>query len=341
MPDDQSRAPLLVPEYPSRLLMDLRTDCNLKCPMCIVHGGTDDPRLQAFLRRNMSLENARRILDEVAAAKPMVQPNLWSEPTLAKDLEDQIRAMKERGLSVTMNTNGLLLKEKLARFFVEVELDSIAISIDAMTPETLLKVRGIDKLAKIHRAVETMLRIRGDREKPRIGVSFTLQPDNEHERDAFVTYWGPRVEFVRVAELFVDGRFPNMRPEGPRKPCPSLYSTLPVHVDGNAAICCLDGFGETKMGNVFEQGVKGVWHGEEFTKVRHYHETGQWDEVPFCKNCDRWSSHVFEEVEENGYLVRRSPEYTYYNRLDRLDNWSTELKDAHNQAEKTASEPVA
>jgi MoaA/NifB/PqqE/SkfB family radical SAM enzyme len=322
-----------VPAYPSRVLMDLRTDCNLKCPMCIVHGGTDDPRLQAFLRRSMPLEKAQQILDEVMAGKPMVQPNLWSEPTLAHNFQEHLRAMKERGLPVTMNTNGLTLREKMAEFLVEVGIDSVSVSIDATTKESLKKVRGIDKLEKIHGAVDVLLKARGDRQKPRVGVSFTIQPDNQHETQDFIAYWGPRVDFVRIGELFVDGRFPNMRPEGPRKPCPSLYSTLAIHANGNAAMCCLDGFGDTNMGNVFEQGVQGVWHGEEFTKVRRYHETGQWDKVPFCQGCDRWSSHVFEEEVKDGYLVRRSPEYTYYNKLSGIDSWSNELKNAHRQGD--------
>ena len=323
--------PLEVPAMPARVLIDLRTDCNLKCPMCVVHGATDEPRLKSFLRRSMSLAQSRKILDEIMHARPMIQPNLWSEPLLAHDFKEHVRAMKERGFPVTLNTNGLLLNEKTAEFFVEIKLDSIAISIDATTPETLKKVRGIDKLDKIKRGIFNMLRARGELEFPRIGVSFTLQPENEHERDEFVAAWGPLVDFVRVAELFKDGQFPNMRPTGPRLPCPTLYSTLPIHVDGTAVICCLDGFAETNMGNVLERGVQEVWHGPEFTEIRRYHETGQWDKVPFCKNCDRWSSHVFEEVEEGDYLVRRSPEFTYYNRLARLDSWTSELRDAHQQ----------
>ncbi len=60
-----------------------------------------------------------------------------------------------------MNTNGLLLREDLAEFFVEIEVDAVSISIDATTKETLKLVRGIDKLDKLHKAVETMKRARG------------------------------------------------------------------------------------------------------------------------------------------------------------------------------------
>jgi radical SAM protein with 4Fe4S-binding SPASM domain len=332
--DDREReAAPTVPDMPSRVLIDLRTDCNLKCPMCIVHGETDDPRLKAFLRRSMSLAQARAVLDEIMASKPLIQPNLWSEPLLAHDFKAHIRHMKERGLTVALNTNGLLLREDMAKFFVEMKVDSVSISIDATTKETLKKVRGIDKLEKIEKSVSVMLQARGERLVPRVGVSFTLQDANRHERDAFVQRWVGRVDFVRVGELFEDGRFPGIKPTGPRKPCPSLYNTMAIHTNGNVSYCCLDGFGETSLGNIFEDGgVKAVWHGEKFREIRHLHETGQYDKVPFCQGCDRWISNDYQEEIVDGLLIRRSAEYTYYNRVDKLENWHGSLLGAHTLA---------
>jgi len=102
-----------------------------------------------------------------------------------------------------------------------------------------------------------------------------------------------------------------------------------VHNDGTATVCCLDGFKDTNVGNVFEKGVKSIWTGEEFAKVRYYHETEQWDKVPFCKNCNGWAQYEFEEEIRDGLLIRRSPEYTYYNRIDRLGNWEGQALGAH------------
>ncbi len=327
-----------VPDLPPRVLMDLRTDCNLKCPMCIVHGGTDDPRLAAFLKRNTDIEKVRKVMDELMEARPLMMPSLWSEPTLAKSFKEYISGAKERGMSVALYTNGLTVRKKMAEFFVDVGLDSIAFSVDATTPETLLKVRGIDKLKKIHSAVELMLQVRGDSPLPRIGVAFTTQDANRHEEAEFIKFWGPKVDFVRVGELYEDGTFPAIDLPEERTPCPALYNTMPVHVDGNVSYCCLDGFGETNVGNVFKEGVRGVWHGEKLTQVRHYHETGQWDKVPFCKSCDRWASFEFEEWIEDGLLVRKSPEFTYYNRIDKLENWEGSLVGDHKDPQQSLEE---
>ena len=84
-----------------------------------------------------------------------------------------------------------------------------------------------------------------------------------------------------------------------------------------------------EVGNVFEEGVKAVWHSEEFAKARYYHETEQWDKVPFCKNCNGWAQHEFPEEIRDGLFIRRSPQFAYYNRIDRLSNWKGRLLGDH------------
>lgn len=321
--------PLPVPDMPKRVLMDLATRCNLRCPMCTVWGSNDEAAIDE-VKGAMDLDAARKLLDEITGTNVLIQPNMWGEPLLAPKIRERIADMKSRGLTVAMNTNGLTLNESIAQFFVEVKLDSVFFSIDAVTKGTLKKIRGIDKLEKIEAAVHRMLAIRGDAELPRIGVSFTRQAANEHEEAAFVERWSQVVDCVRIGLVFENGTFTGMKPPpGERKPCPALYMTLPVHNDGTVSICCLDGFKQTAVGNVFKDGVKAVWHGEAFNRVRYYHETGQWDKVPFCKSCNGWAQYEFEEEVRDGLLIRRSPEYTYYNRIARLKNWGGALLGGH------------
>ena len=330
IPDDY--VPLPVPDMPQRVLLDLATRCNLRCPMCTVWGSGDEQAIND-VKGAMDLDAARRLLDEITGTAVLIQPNMWGEPLLAPKIKERITDMKSRGLTVAMNTNGLTLTESLAQFFVDVKLDSIFFSIDSVTKETLKRIRGVDKLEKLEAAVRRMLAMRGEAELPRIGVSFTRQEANEHELDAFVARWSQVVDCVRIGLVFANGTFPDMPPQPARKPCPTLYKTLPVHNDGTVTICCLDGFKETNVGNVFKDGVKAVWQGEAFRKVRYYHETGQWDKVPFCKSCNGWAQYEFEEEVRDGLLIRRSPEYTYYNRIARLKNWNGALLAGHAKPE--------
>ncbi len=319
--------PLPVPELPPRVLLDLATKCNLRCPMCPVWGSEENE--SDSVAGVMDFEGSRKILDELMAAKPLIQPNMYGEPLLAPNLREQITKMKAGGMSVAMNTNGLTLDEDLAQFFVEQKVDSVMFSVDAVTRETLKKVRGIHKLERIERSVFRMLKVRGDAIHPRIGVSFTKQDDNRHETDAFVARWVGVVDVVRIGLIFLNGSYPDMATPEKRLPCPAIYNTMPIHNDGKVTVCCLDGFKATNLGNVFENGVKAVWQGEEFAKLRYYHETDQWDKVPFCKPCNGWAQHSFEEEMRDGLLIRKSPEFTYYNKIARLTNWQGKLLGGH------------
>ncbi len=320
--------PLPVPDLPDRLLVDFATRCNLRCPMCPVWGLEDDDQIEP-LKGVMDLDAARKMLDAFTTVKPMVAPSIYGEPFLIPNVREVLSEVKKRGMALALNTNGLSLSESLCKFVCDIEVDSVMFSIDSITKETLKKVRSVDKLAKIEAAIFRLMKIRGNREYPRIGVSFTIQDDNRHEADAFVARWVGVVDVVRMGIVFENGKFPEMVEPPQRVACPVIYKTLPVHNDGSVRMCCLDGLRATDMGNVFKEGVKEVWHGEEFAKARYYHETAQWDKVPFCKSCNGWAQYEYEEEVRDGLLIRRSPEYTYYNTVNRLTNWKGNLLGGH------------
>jgi len=329
---DLSKAAWEIPDLPERYLLDLRTECNLRCPMCLLHGSDDEARKESAVGK-MEVDSARKILDEIMTVKPLIQPSMWGEPLLAKDLRQHLTNMKERGISVSMNTNGLTLREDMARFFVEVQLDSLFFSLDSTTPETLKKVRGVDKLEKIQENLKMMLRVRDEMGGvfPRIGATFTIQEDNEHELEEFVDQWVQIADVVRVGTVFEEGSLSGITMPEKRVPCGALYHTMPVHYNGDVSICCFDSFAEQIVGNVFEDGgVKAVWHGDKLNEIRRFHETGQFDKVPFCKDCNAWAGYVYEEeiTERAGVpvLERRSHQFIYYNRIDRLESWHENLR---------------
>ncbi len=312
-----------MPDMPPRVLIDFATKCNLRCSMCPVWG-EDENSIQS-VKGVMAVENARRLLDEIAASKPLIHPCLYGEPLLAPNLKDHIRQAKASGMTFAFNTNGLTLSEEMAEFLVSQQVDSVMFSIDAVTPQTLVKIRGVKRLERIERSVFMLLKARGDSVTPRIGVSFTIQDDNKHEEEAFVRRWAGIVDVVRTGRIFENGKFVGLEEPKERVPCPVIYKTIPIHNDGSVTLCCLDGLRSTNMGNVFDTSVREVWHGEEFNKIRYLHETKQWDAIPFCNSCNGWAQYEYEEEIKDGLLIRRSPEFTYYNKLSHLDNWHNQF----------------
>ena len=316
-----------LPAFPKRLLLGLQDGrCNLKCPHCFVHGSDNRHETQES-QGSMSPSNAARIFGEVRGKGIFVSPVIWSEPLLILDFEKVICRMKENGINIFINTNGLLLTEDRARFLVESQVHSVFISIDAMTEGTLKTIRGIKDLNGINESVFRMLIARQNRVSPRIGVSFVETDANVHEKADFISYWLRHVDVVRTTKVYEkDNSVKNAEIPQKRVPCGALYDTMVINHKGDVPICCLDAFNETNAGNVFEENIEKVWHGSRLQKIRYYHETGQYEKVPLCKSCDVWSQYLISEETKSGILIRKSPVMTYYNREDRLFSWTCRMK---------------
>lgn len=197
-------------------------------------------------------------------ARPLINPCRFSEPFLQKNIRQYYRLIKQKGLPLVISTNGLLLTRELTRFLVEIKLDAISFSIDALTDETMKKVRGVAVIDRINQNVLMMLETRGNLDYPRIGVSFVLSDENEHEKEDFINYWLQHVDVVRINPQFDEkSRVKNMIIPEKRVPCYTIYCKMVIDFKGDVLICTGDTFAKIKVGNVFKDGIYKVWHGLE------------------------------------------------------------------------------
>lgn len=311
--------PHKINKYPKMIPICIEEgSCNLACPKCPVHG---DHPLHDKVKGKMSLTDAIKIFDELEGKDVTVTPSGVTEPLIQDNFFEYINELNKRNIKVSLNSNGFLIDEKMANKLIhEYTIDSIFISIDAMSSETLLKTRATAKIEKVNNAVFNLLKARGNESSTRIGVSFTKEEANLHEEKAFIAYWIQYVDAVRVNELYLLNEGPVFQENRP--PCPVLYDTLFLGPSGNARLCCLDVFDTTSVGNVLKTSVQDVWNSEELNKVRKFHEAGEFDKVDFCKDCQDWSRYSFDaEYKENNILIRKSKLMTYYNRIDKLETW--------------------
>jgi len=275
----------------------------------------------------MPMENILKILDEVKGRQLTVSPTYWVEPLVLKNFKQVAIEAKKRGVPFEIGTNGLLINEAMAEFLVD-HVCAISVSIDATTKETLVKTRSTDRLERIHNAVFLLLDKRGSKDLPRIVVNFTVEDCNRHERDEFLQYWLQHVDAVRINEMYTYERgIDNMVVTRDRTPCREIYDQMNIDFNGEVRMCCLDGFRVTNLGNVFEDGVYNVWHGEGLSTVRKNHEEGNYGAQPFCQSCTLWASYnITDEQKEGNLLIRSSDSITFYNRLDRMSTWKEEIK---------------
>lgn len=296
--------------------------------------------------RNMGHGMLEKMLDEICVSgepKPMIWTALNGEPLFNKDYRKNVTMMKEKGFNVASHTNGILLDKAMAQFIVDLPLDAVSISLDAFKEETYVKIRENKHFDRIHQNIFNLLDIRGETPHPRIEVSMNIMEENWQEENQFVEYWTEYVDVIRVNSVFSpdeETSFPRKPVPPKRKPCQSLYDSMPIFYNGNTGLCCRDPFCEDNMGNVENTSVETVWATGKFQKYRELHEQGKWDLIPACKNCDGWAAYDYEETLTDKHLIRQSPIYTYYNVLNRLHTWKSSMRGTHKTGYEISSEPT-
>jgi AdoMet-dependent heme synthase len=109
---------------------NLTQRCNLQCAHCYMSAFAG-----ADTGRELSTAECRRVIDEIAAANPNVFLILTGgEPLLRKDLFDIAARSADRGFTVVLGTNGVLLREPQARQMRQSGIQGASISLDSTDP---------------------------------------------------------------------------------------------------------------------------------------------------------------------------------------------------------------
>ena len=129
-------------------------------------------------------------------------------------------------------------------FLVENDFDSVNISIDATTPETLKLARGITALDKLQRNVKRLLDARTSKRLPRVGVTFVAMPYNKHEINTFISYWKEFADFrftgysqinLQIFQSYQVLRLKNTS----RIPCKQIYRDIVIRANGDVTPCVI------------------------------------------------------------------------------------------------------
>lgn len=305
-------------EPPKKILLGLQEGlCNLACPKCHTHS-KENKNSQLRPTQMMSLEDLKKICEQVAPFKPRMAPQTWDEPLLDQQFLEKVELIKSFDLVITMDTNGLLLNKRIMTRLIELKVDSIFISVDAYFPETYEKTRGSHQFNKLLNNIHEFLRLRGEALLPRIGVSFVEEECNKHETELFVDYWKEYADVIRVNRLFHKDLTLHEKPKALRSPCWSLWDSLLIHPNGDAALCCVDNFRQVPLGNVLDDGVLNVWNNRAFQHIRSLHLHDRASEVSICSICDLWSNDEAIVTETATQLISSTHTHTYYNNKHRL-----------------------
>jgi MoaA/NifB/PqqE/SkfB family radical SAM enzyme len=161
---------------PRSIYIEPTSRCNELCQQC--------PRtlLSREDDRDLSFERFREIVEQFPDLERVVLHGL-GEPLLNKELPLMIRYLKERGVTVLFNSNGILLTEKRGQALIDAGLDEYRLSMDGATRETYARVRGVDAFEKIWRNVGKFIALQKaqNASKPAVSLWFTAMRENLHE----------------------------------------------------------------------------------------------------------------------------------------------------------------
>src|SRR5712692_6268016 len=126
----------LKPPLPRSLYLETTSRCNSLCETCILTFGGREPQ------KDFGWEEFRRVVDQFPALDRVLLHGI-GEPLLNRDLIRMIAHLKERGATVLFNSNVITLGHRLRRQLIESGLDELRVSLDATTPATYARVRGV------------------------------------------------------------------------------------------------------------------------------------------------------------------------------------------------------
>ena len=117
--------------------IDLTNRCNLGCVHCYIR--------ESSAADEMSTDQVKRIIDEIAAAGCLWLLLTGGEPLLRSDFQEIYLHARKKGMLINLFTNATLITEEIADFLAEWTPFAVEVSIYGMSEETYESVTGVSR----------------------------------------------------------------------------------------------------------------------------------------------------------------------------------------------------
>lgn len=152
---------------------ELTPRCNFNCRMCYVHLSQKEQQARG---RELTTEEWLQIGREARDAGTVFLLLTGGEPTLRPDFPELFHKLKEMGLLVTVNSNGVLPDEKLLELFKNDPPTRINISLYGTNNETYEKLCGVPAYDRVIRNIMTLREAGID-----VKVNMSVTPANDQD----------------------------------------------------------------------------------------------------------------------------------------------------------------
>ncbi|MDF1558101.1 MAG: radical SAM protein [ANME-2 cluster archaeon] len=110
---------------PLSVLWEITNECNLSCKHCLINAGKQE-------QNEMSLEEVKKIIDELAELKVFNITFGGGEPLLRNDFLDIVDYASRFNFGIKLSTNGVLVDDALLDRLKETNVFSVQVSVDGL-----------------------------------------------------------------------------------------------------------------------------------------------------------------------------------------------------------------
>jgi radical SAM protein with 4Fe4S-binding SPASM domain len=253
----------------------------------------------------LDLDLAKRLLDEMAEYLPVsLVPFFRGESLLHPHWFEILEYVVERGISpIQLTTNGMLLDSEVARKILDLGIDFISFSLDTLDPELYRQTRWRGCHEQVVENILNFLKLKQQRGawRPQVQVSAVATASHRPGMAAFVEFWQPLVDRVRIYIEHSQDGYPGSIVEplplfARRLPCHKPFTDMVIYWDGQVALCNHDWTRsrEESVGDLTRQNIATVWSASPYTEFRKAHLAGEVTSLVPCAHCDHWKMFYLE-----------------------------------------------
>lgn len=139
---------------PRLAMLNIVRRCNAQCQYCVDWKNDPNPNTDPPASEIM------RIIDELVEIGVKVVMFTGGEPLLRKDIFDLMGYAVEKGLEVSIITNGTALTEEKIHALARLQAYKVGVSIDSLDQSRMLQIRGL-KIAQVLKAIRLLAELKG------------------------------------------------------------------------------------------------------------------------------------------------------------------------------------
>ena len=271
--------------WPTHLMIEPTTHCNLRCAICPVTAGMNRPT------GHMDFNIFKKAVDEVGGYSLFIMLWGWGEPFLSPSIYDMISYAKKRDIKVVSSTNGhLFATGNHPNVLVRSGIDALIFALDGIRQETYERYRKGGDLNTVIAGIKNVVAAKKvlNSKTPVIDLRFMVMKHNEHEipelKD-FARSLGVDLLTLKTLNpynhLSTAGDGNQLSPENPRyqrfkhdpetrspirfknNPCGALWNNPFITWEGKVCPCCFDLHNQYVLGDLTNDTFKKhlVWTG--------------------------------------------------------------------------------